>query len=259
MQFQSLMNGAAMKLGAVSVLVLLLAGCSRQMTPEQQAAQAALIENANQPVTCRAGKDCDEKWSRAVQWVKVHSAYKFQTMSDNLIQTYGPFDSDPRSAFSITKVAQGNDIYIIDFSANCDNWIGCIPPVINLKADFVNFVMGLGAVTSNQNPRFASAYETIAVPAKQCQDRRLNGELKSYVASAKCLNPQIEAALKNAGYVHTDLIKQLLSKRIEVASKIDSGQMTEAEGQQIITEFSKHLDDIESKHQASYNDVQYSQ
>ena len=119
---------------------LLLTACAPQMTPEQKTAMAVA---ANRPITCKAGKDCEEKWSRAVQWVKQNSTYKFQTLSDNLIQTYGPFDSDPRSAFSITKVAEGHNKYTIDFSAACDNWIGCIPSVIELKISFINYVMGM--------------------------------------------------------------------------------------------------------------------
>ena len=87
------------------------------------------------------GKDCEEKWSRVVQWVKLHSAYKFQTVSDNVIQTMGPLHDDPRPVFTITKVASGNNSYTLDFDGGCDNIFGCTPSLLELKASFVNYII----------------------------------------------------------------------------------------------------------------------
>lgn len=120
------------------LLIVPLIACAH-MTPEQQ---AALQQDANQPVTCKAGPDCEEKWSRAVQWVKQNSEYKFQTVSDNVIQTMGPLAHDPSAAFTITKVATGHNTYEIDFDGGCDAMFGCMPSLLASKASFVDYVMG---------------------------------------------------------------------------------------------------------------------
>jgi hypothetical protein len=119
-------------------LILQLTACA-QLTPEQQ---AALQRAANRPVTCMAGKDCEEKWSRVVQWVKENSAYKFQTVSDTVIQTMGPLPDDARPAFTVTKVSTGNDSYMINLDGGCDNIFGCVPSLLKLKASFAVAVMG---------------------------------------------------------------------------------------------------------------------
>ncbi|HLG85683.1 MAG TPA: hypothetical protein VKZ79_00635 [Alphaproteobacteria bacterium] len=107
--------------------------------PEQQAAVQA---QAARPVVCSTGGDCEVKWGRALQWVLNNSAYKVQSQSDAMISTMGPLPDDPRPAYTITKMAQGNGTYLIDFRAGCDNIFGCVPNLMVAKADFVVAVMG---------------------------------------------------------------------------------------------------------------------
>ncbi len=121
-------------------IALTLAACA-PMTPERK---AALNTAANRPVTCKSGTDCQQKWSRATQWVKQNSAYKFQTISDNLMQTMGPLPDDPRPAYTVTKISTENNIYAIELDGGCDNMFGCIPSMLEAKASFANFVMGKG-------------------------------------------------------------------------------------------------------------------
>ncbi len=118
--------------------ILLLTACAPRMTPEQN---AAMLAAANRPVTCKAGKDCEEKWSRVTQWVKQNSAYKFQTVSDNVMQTMGPLPNDPSPAFTVTKTSAGKGTYSIELDGGCDNMFGCIPSMLQAKASFANFVM----------------------------------------------------------------------------------------------------------------------
>ena len=120
---------------------LMLAACAPPMTADQK---AALLAASNRPVTCKSGDDCQQKWSRATQWVKQNSAYKFQTISDNLMQTMGPLPDDPSPAYTVTKVSTGKNIYTIELDGGCDNWIGCIPSIVEAKASFASFVMGKG-------------------------------------------------------------------------------------------------------------------
>jgi hypothetical protein len=64
--------GTAMRrtIAASILLFPLLISCAR-LTAEQQ---ADLQQAASRPVTCTTGKDCEEKWSRAVHWVTQNSA-----------------------------------------------------------------------------------------------------------------------------------------------------------------------------------------
>jgi len=121
-----------------ALFVFQLSGCAR-LSPQQE---AILQQAANRPITCQAGKDCEEKWSQAVYWVKQNSAYKFRTVSDNVIQTMGPLPDDPSPAFTITKVATGNNSYALDFDGGCDNMFGCVPSLLILKASFADYIIG---------------------------------------------------------------------------------------------------------------------
>lgn len=75
-----------------------LAGC----LTTQQAEQPPIPS-----IKCTQGQDCDAKWSRAVTWVSQNSAYKIQTQTDSLIQTYsGSFDQqDMGLSMTVTKTA----------------------------------------------------------------------------------------------------------------------------------------------------------
>jgi len=53
----------------------------------------------------------------------------------------GPLKNDPSPAFNISKTANGNGTYTIDFRGGCDNIFGCIPDLTVAKANFNRFVM----------------------------------------------------------------------------------------------------------------------
>lgn len=125
-----------MKTAALTIALVLI-GCAPSMTPE---IKARLQDAANQPVTCEAGPECDRKWSRATQWVRQNSAYRFQIVNDSVIQTYGPTRNSPSPGFIITKVATGQNNYEIEFGGGCDNMFGCRPSMLEEKASFVGFV-----------------------------------------------------------------------------------------------------------------------
>jgi hypothetical protein len=122
----------------ILLLSLLAIPACVAMTPEEQ---AALEHDASRPILCRAGNDCAEKWSRAVQWVTQNSDYKLQTASEFEIQTMGPLPNSPSPAYTVTKTAIGNGRYEINFSGGCDNIFACIPSVLQSKARFTNYVL----------------------------------------------------------------------------------------------------------------------
>jgi hypothetical protein len=65
----------------------------------------------------------------------------------------------------------------------------------------------------------------------ECRNKRLSGQLPSHVASAECANPAMLEAFNAAHYRYMDLIRFFAAKRIELATKIDRGEMTEQQGQ----------------------------
>ena len=62
-------------------------------------------------------------------------------MNDFIITTEGPLDS-PYSAFSITKTANQDGTYSINFTGGCGNIFGCVPNILYLQAHFVNYING---------------------------------------------------------------------------------------------------------------------
>ena len=122
--------GETMQIPVVVGLLFMLAGCN-------SAPQSTVVIP---PVTCHAGKDCDEKWSRATGWIAQNSSYKVQTVSDTIIQTMGPLPDSPRAEFIVSKVSIGNDLYSLKLNGGCDNMFGCIPPLQDSALSFANFV-----------------------------------------------------------------------------------------------------------------------
>ena len=95
--------------------------------------------------------------------------------TDSLIQTMGPLDSDPVPAFTITKVAIPGG-YEITFAGGCDNLIGCIPTVEELRAKFSAFVLA-GSDAGNAAQPSLGVHLGIWLPLQQGQ-RSKDGEIR---------------------------------------------------------------------------------
>jgi hypothetical protein len=76
---------------------------------------------------------------------------------------------------------------------------------------------------------------------KECKIKRLGGELKTYVQSATCSNPGIVQAFIAVNYKHLDLIQAFAAKRLELAEKLDRGQITEAQSERELLDFSNRI------------------
>jgi hypothetical protein len=76
---------------------------------------------------------------------------------------------------------------------------------------------------------------------KECKVRRLGGELKTYVQSAMCSNPGIVQAFGAVNYKRMDLIQGFAVQRRELAEKLDRGQITEAQGERELSDFSNRI------------------
>lgn len=101
--------------------------------------------------------------------------------------------------------------------------------------------------TQSYQERLKQAGVEAKAAVDECRNKRLVGELKTYVASVNCSNPRFLEAYQNAGYPYMDLISQITAKRLEVAEKIDAGKLTEGQAQLETAKFITHISDIERK------------
>ena len=77
----------------------------------------------------------------------------------------------------------------------------------------------------------AAAVKVTTQAADECRAKRLSGQLPSHAASAQCANPPMLQAFNAAHYRYMDLIQFFAAKRLELATKIDRGEITEQQGQ----------------------------
>ena len=82
---------------------------------------------------------------------------------------------------------------------------------------------------------------------KECKIKRLGGELKTYVQSAMCSNPGIVQAFSAVNYKYMDLIRGFAAKRLELAEKLDRGQITEAQSERELSDFSNRIRNEETQ------------
>ena len=126
-----------MRVFACAAALFVVGGCN---SSPQNPVDAAIVNAAvNQPITCKAGPECDAKWSCASAWIAQNSAFKIQTANELIIQTMGPLPYDATPAFTVTKVANASGDYEISLTAGCDNIFGCIPSIEQSRYQFPRF------------------------------------------------------------------------------------------------------------------------
>jgi hypothetical protein len=76
----------------------------------------------------------------------------------------------------------------------------------------------------------------------QCRDKRLRGLLATYAASVQCSNKIMIGAFGEVQYKYMDLIQSFAERRLELASMLDRGDLTEQQAQ---LETSKALETIQ--------------
>jgi hypothetical protein len=81
-----------------------------------------------------------------------------------------------------------------------------------------------------ENPTQWAAQVTLQA-SNECRAKRLRGELPNHVASAQCANAPMLAAFNETHYRYMDLIEFFAAKRLELAAKIDRGELTEQQAQ----------------------------
>jgi hypothetical protein len=86
------------------------------------------------------------------------------------------------------------------------------------------------APVTAQDPMQWAAQMTVQAN-NECRAKRLRGELPTHVASVQCSNPTMITAFNEAHYRYMDLIEFFAAKRLELAAKIDRGELTEQQAQ----------------------------
>jgi len=72
--------------------------------------------------------------------------------------------------------------------------------------------------------------ETDMVAAiRQCHDKRLSGELKTYAATSQCSGQQIIQAFTKVNYRYMDLITQMVAKQGQITEQLDRKKISEAD------------------------------
>ncbi|HKT95566.1 MAG TPA: hypothetical protein VJS30_03385 [Paraburkholderia sp.] len=99
-----------------------------------------VMQIATAPLTCSDKPQCDIWWQRAQDWVRAHSKYEVQTVTDTLIQTTGPGGGRRALAYEITQARNSDGTTTIGFAAHCDSSLGCKPDPWAAGAAFKQYV-----------------------------------------------------------------------------------------------------------------------
>lgn len=75
------------------------------------------------------------------------------------------------------------------------------------------------------------AFKITVQAADECKAKRLSGQLSSFTASAQCAVPAMIQAFNAAHYRYMDLIQMYAAKRVELATKVDRGEITEQQAE----------------------------
>lgn len=87
---------------------------------------------------------------------------------------------------------------------------------------------------------------------QECMQKRLSGKLSTHADEAKCSNGNIEAVFSSANYMYMDLQKLVNAKRLEIAEKVDSRELTEAQGELELAEFKVHVNEMAMRRDAGH-------
>jgi hypothetical protein len=91
------------------------------------------------PVTCDTS--CAVNWQRAQFWIVKHSAWKVQTATDVIIETFNPTTSSSTYGFTVAREPLPGAKYRITIEPHCMYALTlCSPDTDDLKAAFYHYV-----------------------------------------------------------------------------------------------------------------------
>jgi hypothetical protein len=87
------------------------------------------------------------------------------------------------------------------------------------------------SVSQPQQDPMVTAQNEMVTAITECRNKRIDGTLKTFVASARCANPRIVQAYSKANYRYMDLIAAFNAKRLQISERVDRNELTEADAQ----------------------------
>jgi len=117
---------------SLCIAAALLFGCGQMPAANLATAETLICTNKAQ---------CDLYWQRAQAWVANNSEYRLQTVTDTIIETYGPLAARSGLAFRITKVPDDKEGARIYALPACSNAFGCSPAPADAVIAFRRFVL----------------------------------------------------------------------------------------------------------------------
>ncbi len=85
---------------------------------------------------------------------------------------------------------------------------------------------GCGLIASQ---RQQEAFRQANVIREECRQRRLAGELKSYVESARCSQERMRQIIAESGHPYMDLVDLDLAYNMALAQRVDKGELSETD------------------------------
>jgi len=108
------------------MLILIFAGLLAQA--DDNAIQAESWARKAKPIAeCATALECDEKWKRAVEWIRNHSRFQIAVDRPNLFATYGAVYANVDLSFVIERRSMKDGRFQIAGRAWCGNVITCKP------------------------------------------------------------------------------------------------------------------------------------
>jgi len=91
----------------------------------------------------KGAEQCGKLWDGAQVWLAQNGAYKIQSVSSSVIQTYGPTRNSPQLAYTVIKEPGPYGTHTIKMAATCDNMFGCQPNAFIAIANFKDYLLAL--------------------------------------------------------------------------------------------------------------------
>ncbi len=114
-----------------ALLAAALAACAtHELDPELKA-------EAEKPLICSGAEQCTAAWRAGQVWVATHSGYKVQTVSDSILQTYGPPGAISSTyAYELLRMPQGDGTERIVIKPFCGSIPLCSASPLEVAVDF---------------------------------------------------------------------------------------------------------------------------
>jgi hypothetical protein len=116
-----------------------LVGCSTIDQPGGRLYEALLpAQNVGDSVECASG--CKSEWERAQLWLSRHSKWKLQSVTDVVLTTYNPVNSEVSYGFEVTREPVSEGRYVVRMALQCGNMLGCDPSPVSVRNAFYYYV-----------------------------------------------------------------------------------------------------------------------